>query len=180
MPPAAIAGLCALLLLIPVILLSRVLGPAQLLQRAGPNVLIFSLWLYQLFGIAFSAFVYGFVSVGVKRGDGLLVTSAYVLSLSYLISVLIAVPVLFGTGQAVAALADMPLIVARGIFTCLFGSTMLRLRNHSDPLAWWVGIAALATGAGTLSQLLHAGWDDIASAAFLVTGTIQLVQNSLD
>ena len=168
---AAIAGVCALILLIPVILLGRVLAPTTLVRT---NISVFWLLeaLYQLFGFAYAAFIYGFVCIGSKWESKNLVLSSYLLVFAYLTSALLGVAILYLHAGMWLGAADIPLIIARGVLSCLVGVLVIYSRPDNAQLALRVGILMMVTGVAGLSQLLGAGWDDLADIPLLITAVI--------
>lgn len=170
---AAVSGVCALLLLVPVIILGRVTTPAALSLQAGRQAVAAVSFLYLMFGVAFLVFIYGFVCIGERRASRILSLSGYLLMVAYFLTVLLAVLAgYFDFAHWLAPTFDLPLIVVRGGASVLLGIAMLNCNPRKQQLAFWVGIFALMSGIGTLFQLVGAGWDDIAGVPFLITGAM--------
>ncbi|MGI0135207.1 MAG: hypothetical protein ACREBW_09655 [Candidatus Micrarchaeaceae archaeon] len=176
---AAIGGVCALLLLVPVIILGRVISPAALLQQTGRQTSLAVLLLNLLFGVAYIVFIYGFVCVGERHGSRIVSLSGYLLMLSYFVTVLFAaIASYFSLAQWLAPISDIPLIFARGVTALLLGVAILISNPKKESLTFWSGVFALMSGIGTLFQLVGAGWDDLANIPLLITGLIMFFSAS--
>lgn len=175
---SATAGLCGLLLLIPVIFLDYVVTPSAF-ANSNPVLYGFVFCLYALFGLAVILFLFGFASLAREHSDATVQLTAYLLIAAYLTNLIVgiavvysAVDVTFGT----FAFAEASLIWARAILYFLLGVAILYSRKIEDSMKSWVGICAMLVGIAALSQLVHGSLDDFAIIPFLITGTIMLLR----
>ena len=175
---SAIAGLCGLLLRVPIIFLDYSFVPG-VLARANPQLAELAFWIYALSGFAFICFLWGFANLGYTRNDAALRLTSYLLIVAYGITQILGIAIFYNPIIYIAfgPLVNAPLILVRATLTILLGVAILRSQNN-DGLNTWAAVCAALTGIAVLSQLTRVSLDDIASVPFLITGALLLMRAS--
>jgi hypothetical protein len=130
-----------------------------------------------LYGLAYATFIFGFVYTGKQYESALLMTSASLTALSYVAVVIAGGALLYFhayyNATTFAALVDLPLVVARGLFNIGTGVALLNVETSRRSLFVCAGVAAIATGIGVISDgVFHTSVSDFISIALLLVGLV--------